>query len=128
MRLHCIVTRYKVAALSGFFLDHTTAAGQPLIKSEYDYIFNMQNMSSGVNQVKDVQRFFAAGVASLSLARGPAPAACDVQLCWLSLSAPALGIFWHGCVTTTGALGCNQGGGVAGPALTHTVRAALRNL
>lgn len=34
--------KYKVAALSGFFLDHKTAAGQPLIRPEYDYIFEMQ--------------------------------------------------------------------------------------
>lgn len=44
------LTRYKVAALSGFFLDHPTAAGVPATDDNYHYMFHMQNMSSGVNQ------------------------------------------------------------------------------
>eukprot|EP00041_Stephanoeca_diplocostata_P002866 m.30099 g.30099 ORF g.30099 m.30099 type:complete len:516 (-) comp13831_c0_seq2:137-1684(-) len=42
--------KYKVAALSGFFLDHDTTTGIPLQREEYDYMFQMQNMTAGVNQ------------------------------------------------------------------------------
>jgi len=44
------LTRYKVAALSGFFLDHKTVSGVPLAREQYEYMFKMQNMTSGVNQ------------------------------------------------------------------------------
>eukprot|EP00041_Stephanoeca_diplocostata_P002864 m.30091 g.30091 ORF g.30091 m.30091 type:complete len:106 (-) comp13831_c0_seq1:809-1126(-) len=34
----------------GFFLDHDTTTGIPLQREEYDYMFQMQNMTAGVNQ------------------------------------------------------------------------------
>lgn len=44
------LTRYKVAGLSGFFLDHLTATGIPAVRQKYDYMYKMQNMSAGVSQ------------------------------------------------------------------------------
>lgn len=41
--------RYKVAGLSGFFLDHLNTAGEPYLQGNYDYMYNMQNMTLGVN-------------------------------------------------------------------------------
>lgn len=41
--------RYKVAGLSGFFLDHKNVSGSPHIRELFDSMYSMQNMSSGVS-------------------------------------------------------------------------------
>lgn len=44
------LTKYKVASLSGFFLDHKTAAGVVSDHTNYVNMFGFQNMAAGVNQ------------------------------------------------------------------------------
>eukprot|EP00937_MAST-01D_sp_MAST-1D-sp2_P003607 g3607.t1 len=41
--------RFKAAPVSGFFLLHATATGEPLYPARMRYVYQMQNASSGVN-------------------------------------------------------------------------------